>query len=71
MVIFMNPTMNAIDMGAKLVGAVGALAPTDFVVSKSWTYYTYYTRGLKVSKSLVCMHPHFLRPIGALGYRDK
>ena len=26
---------------AKLAGAVGALAPTDFVVSKSQTYYKF------------------------------
>ena len=38
--------------GAKLAGAVGALAPTDFVDSKS-----------RVKSRL---HPHFLGPIGAL-----
>ena len=38
--------------GAKLAGAVGALAPTDFVDSKS-----------RVKSRL---DPHFLGPIGAL-----
>ena len=61
-----------IDKGAKLVGAVGALAPTDFVVSKSGTYYKFLVlrsqslqKSPKVLKSLV-LHPHFLGPIGAL-----
>ena len=30
-----------ISKGAKLVGAGGALAPIDFVVSKSGTYYKF------------------------------
>ena len=57
---------------AKLVGAAGALAPIDFVVSKSGTCYKFLVlrsqslqKSTKVLKSLV-LHPHFLGPIGAL-----
>ena len=50
--------------GAKLVGA---LAPTDFVVSKSQTYYKFLCSGIEVSESLI-LHPHFLGQIGAIVY---
>ena len=51
--------------GPKLEGAGGALAPTDFVILKSQTYYKFLaSRSQSLKKS--CQHPHFLSPIGAL-----
>ena len=50
--------------GAKLVDAVGPLAPTDFVVSKSQTYYEFLSSGIEVSESLEKSHsaPTLFRP---------
>ena len=57
-------------MGAKLAGAVGALAPIDFLVSKSQIYCKFLTSRSRSLESLEksSLHPHFLGPIGAHEY---
>ena len=48
--------------GAKLVGAVGPLAPTDFVVSKSQTYYKFLASRSLGKSQKVSSAPALFRP---------
>ena len=48
--------------GAKLVGAVGPLAPTDFVVSKSQTYYKFLASRSLGKSQKVSSAPALSRP---------
>ena len=48
--------------GAKLVDAVGPLAPTDFVVSKSQTYYKFLALWSLGKSQKVLSAPALFRP---------